>query len=321
MDLRALKCFVWVADLGSITRAATELGIVQPALSRHIQRVEGELGTPLFTRLPRGVQLTPAGRQFLEHARRILREVERAKSELKVRPAAVKGRVALGLSPTIAPVIAPGCLERARRYLPDVILRVVEGFSPILQDHLIAGQLDLALLTNPSASAMLRFVPLVSEPIVVVSPPGARRFYTLDDLCREPVTVTSGIRAMVEDQIRKHGRRLEIAVEIDSIEAIRRLLLRESAITLVPVSAFRDELDAGHLDALPIVDANVHRLLVLATRAAGKPPAALDQVAEIVTQEVNALSEQGAFSLAPEWGSTRKDGGRSLPRRGTKRPA
>ena len=81
MELRALKSFVRVADLGSITRAAIELAIVQPALSRQIQRIEEELGAALLTRLPRGVQLTSAGRQFLEHARRILellgKEVDR----------------------------------------------------------------------------------------------------------------------------------------------------------------------------------------------------------------------------------------------------
>jgi LysR family nitrogen assimilation transcriptional regulator len=315
VELRALKCFVWVADLGSITRAAAELGIVQPALSRQIQRVESELGTALFDRLPRGVQLTPAGRQFLEHARRILREVERAKSELRVRPAAVKGRVALGISPTLAPVIAPGCLERVRRYLPDVTLRVVEGFSPILYDRMVAGQLDIALLTNPPASGLLRFLPLVSEQIVVVSPPGERRFYTLEELCREPLTLSSGIRTVVDDQIRTHGKRLEVAAEVDSIEAIRRLLLRGSALTLMPVSTFRDDIDAGRLDALPIVDMNVHRLLVMATRAAGKLLPAVEQVADLVTQEVNALGERGEFSLAPERGAARRDGVRSTARR------
>src|SRR6476469_8045905 len=82
MDLKSIKFFVAVADSGSITRAAQQLGLVQPALTRQINKLEQEFGVRLFTRQPRGVQLTAAGRDFLEHCRRITDEVERARHEI-----------------------------------------------------------------------------------------------------------------------------------------------------------------------------------------------------------------------------------------------
>ena len=91
MDIRALKCFIWTAELGNITRAAVELGLVQSALSRKLQALEQELGAPLLVRLPRGIQLTPAGQQFLGRARRILRELESARSDISSILVLVKG--------------------------------------------------------------------------------------------------------------------------------------------------------------------------------------------------------------------------------------
>src|SRR3954470_3164082 len=86
MELRSLQYFVQIADEGSITRAADKLGIAQPALTRRIKQLEGELGAQLLTRLPRGVRLTGAGRDFLEHARKVVAEVARARDQIRGNP-------------------------------------------------------------------------------------------------------------------------------------------------------------------------------------------------------------------------------------------
>jgi LysR family transcriptional regulator, nitrogen assimilation regulatory protein len=305
MELRALKSFVRVADLGSITRAATELAIVQPALSRQIQRIEEELGAALLTRLPRGVQLTGAGRQFLEYARRILREVDDARAALLPhtgeRGEHVRGRVALGLSPTLAPVVGPGCIERIQRQLPGVELRVFEAFSGPLGDRLANGQLDIALLTNPTPARRLRMVPLIAEDMVVVTSPrdhDTRRFYGFDELASTSLLMTPDLRALADAQLRKHGVRLNAASEIESVETIRRLLLRGANATLMPVSTFRDDIEAGRLDAFPIIDASVKRMLVLTTLSANRSNA-VETVADVVRQEIASLSEAGVFGALP----------------------
>jgi LysR family nitrogen assimilation transcriptional regulator len=301
MDMRALKSFVWTAELGNITRAAVELGIVQSALSRKIQGLEEELGTALFIRLPRGLQMTPAGRQFLVRARRILSEAEFARSEIR-QTANVEGSVTLGLSPTLAPIIAPGCIEQVHRDFPDIALKVVEGFSSAMLDPLLSGRIDVAVLTNPPRVAGLRLEPAVSEQVVVVTAPGARGilpFYTLEELCRTPLLITSGFRTVVDEQLRKFGKRLAPGTEVDSVEAIRRIVSMGLGATVMPVSTYQDDIRAGRLDAFHIADASLHRMLVIAMPPENRTTPAIQQVAWTLARQFTVLAEEGVFSLLP----------------------
>jgi LysR family nitrogen assimilation transcriptional regulator len=300
MDLRSLRFFVHIADAGSITRAAVQLGIAQPALTRHVQAMESQLGAPLLERLPRGVRLTAAGRKFLEHARRVVREMDRAQAELTHSAQPAGGRVILGVSPTLAAWLVPGCVERCRSEAPELSIKVVEGFSPQLADALGTGRVDVALLTNPQPARALRYTPLLSEPIVVVGPRGAapaRPFFTLAELARTPVLISDGIRAALEEQLARAGARLNVEVEIDSIEAIRALLLRGATHALMPVSTFHDDIASGRLSAWQIADASLHRMLVLAQSARPALPAATESLAQIVAAEIEGLFERGTFAL------------------------
>lgn len=301
MDIRALKCFIWTAELGNITRASAELGIVQSALSRKLQNIERELGAALFVRLPRGIQLTPAGQQFLGRARRILRELESARSEIS-NQAAVEGAVTLGLSPTLAPIIAPGCLEQVHRDFPDIALKVVEGFSSVMLEPLLSGRIDVAVLTNPPRVSGLRLEPAVAEEVVVVTAPGVRGiqpFYTLDELCRTPLLVTSGFRIVVDDQLRKLGKQLAPGTEIDSVEAIRRIVARGLGVTVMPVSTYQDDIRAGRLDAFHIADASLHRMLVIAMPPENRTSPAMQKIIEVLGRQFSALADEGIFSLVP----------------------
>ena len=138
MELRSLQYFVRIADEGSITRAAAKLGVAQPALTRHVKQLEVELGTQLLTRLPRGVRLTTPGRDFLEHARKIIVEIGRARDQVHRAGRTPRGKVAVGTSPTLAPLLLPPCIARARQECPTIALKVMEGFSPQLLDALLA---------------------------------------------------------------------------------------------------------------------------------------------------------------------------------------
>lgn len=301
MDLRSIRYFVQIADLGSITRAADHLGVAQPALSRHVKSIEDELGMPLLVRLPRGVRLTAPGRQFLESCRRVLRELARAREELRSDARAPRGRVILGVSPTVGSLLVPGIIDRVRRQSPDVSIKVVEAFSPQLYDALLAGKVDVAVLTNPAPSRTVKYSPLVSEPMVVLTPPqqrGARWYFTLAELARTPIIVTEGIRAVMEEQIVRHGGRLSVEAEVDAVEAIRGMLLRGIGTTVMPVSTFHDDIDAGRIDAFPITDASLHRILVLAHLAEGGMSAAAEEVSQMLAAEVDALRERGVFNVA-----------------------
>ena len=300
MELRSIQYFVQVADEGSITRTADKIGIAQPALTRHIKQLEAELGTQLLTRLPRGVRLTTSGRDFLDHARTIMLEVARASEHVRGKAQAPRGRVVMGTSPTLAPLLLPGCVARARQQCPAVTLKVVEGFSPQLLDALLTGRLDLAVMTNPPRTSALSLTPLCSEPMVVLSPPGARgtrHAFSLAEVSGTPFILTVGLRTLVEQQLAGFGVGLKGVAEVDSVEAIRRLVISGVGMTIMPVSAFHEDIRAGRLVAYPIEDANLHRILILARPVAEARSAAIDEIEHIVRGEMAELLQAGIFRM------------------------
>jgi LysR family transcriptional regulator, nitrogen assimilation regulatory protein len=301
MDLTTIRYFVHVAEVGKITTALQDLHVAQPALTRRIQRLEAGAGTPLFLRLPRGVQLTAAGRDLLEHGRRILREIALADESLAMARTRPGGHVALGVPGTLTAMLVPLLVERIRERFPKLTLSVAEGTTPVLHEDLLAGRLDLAILNNPPNSHSVQLLPLTSETMVVVSPPqsGAREFYTVNEVTRSPVIVTRGIRAMVDEQFRSHGRQLRVEYEISSPEAIRRLLFRGIGLTILPVSTFRDDIASGRLAAYPVRDVNLHRVLAVGYLAEAALPA-VRALGETIRDEVIGLATQGYFSTIPE---------------------
>lgn len=298
MELRSIQYFVQVADEGSITRTADKIGIAQPALTRHIQHLEEELGTQLLTRLPRGVRLTTSGRDFLDYARAIVLDVSRASEHVRGRAKSPRGTIVMGTSPTLAPLLLPGCVARARQQCPGVTLKVVEEFSTHLLDALLTGRLDIAVMTNPPRNTALALTPLCSEPLVVVSAPGARGMrhaFSLPELAATPLIMTVGIRTLVEQQLANVELRIE--AEVDSVEAIRRLLVSGIGMSIMPVSAFHDDIAAGRLVAYPVDGANLHRILILAHPVSEGGSAAIGEIEHIVRGEMARLLKAGVFGM------------------------
>jgi len=212
-------------------------------------------------------------------------------------PAAIAG---IRAAAPHAPLLLPGCVARARQQCPTVTLKVVEGFSPQLLDALLTGRLDLALMTNPPRTTALTLTPLCSEPLVVLSPPGARgtrHAFSLAELCATPFIMTVGIRTLVEQQLAGFGGGLRVEAVVDSVEAIRRLLISGVGMTIMPVSAFHDEIRAGRLAAYPIEEANLHRILILARPVAEVGSAAIDEIERIVRGEMADLIQAGFFRM------------------------
>jgi DNA-binding transcriptional LysR family regulator len=149
----------------------------------------------------------------------------------------------------------------------------------------------------------VQLLPLTSETMVVVSPPqsSARKYYTVNEVTRSPVIATRGIRAMVDEQFRAHGKQLTVEYEISSPEAIRRLLFRGIGMTILPVSTFRDDIASGQLAAYPIEDVNLHRMLAVGHLPEPALPA-VRALAETIRAEVIGLATQGYFSTIPENG-------------------
>ncbi len=148
MDLKQIEYFVRVAEMGSFTKAAIALNVAQPALSRQIRLLEVELRQNLLRRNGRGASPTEAGLLLLEHGRGILHQVERAQEEMGRARSSLNGRVALGLPPSVARVLTVPLTRAFREKMPEAQLSISEGLTNAMQESLLNGRLDIALLYN-----------------------------------------------------------------------------------------------------------------------------------------------------------------------------
>jgi LysR family transcriptional regulator, nitrogen assimilation regulatory protein len=234
VDLKQLEYFVRVAELGSFTRAAIALDVAQPALSRQVRLLEVELRQNLLVRNGRGATPTEAGKLLLEHGRGILHQVARAREELGRVRGGLAGRVALGLPPSVARVLTVPLTRAFRQQLPDARLSISEGLSAAMQESLLHGRLDIALLYNAQPTAGLEIVPLLQEELLLVQarPPGLSEDpppapIALREVAQLPLVIPSrpnAIRMHVETQMASIGCRADIALEIDGVSAILDLV-------------------------------------------------------------------------------------------------
>ena len=169
MELRQLEYLVAVVEAESFSRAARDLGVAQPSISEQIRKLERELRQPLLDRLPRRVVPTPAGQQLVEHARRILAEVAEAKRRAgEAARGRLSGRLAIGAIPTIAPFLLPRLVPAFERRHPQVELVVSEDTTSRLVEHLIRGDLDLALASTVPTTPHLQVDEITSEPLLLM---------------------------------------------------------------------------------------------------------------------------------------------------------
>ncbi|MCU0969111.1 MAG: LysR substrate-binding domain-containing protein [Rubrivivax sp.] len=232
MDLRQLGYFVQVAELGSFTRAGHVLQVAQPALSRQVRALEVELRQPLLERNGRGVTLTVAGQRLLEHARGILQQVERARHDLEDQRGIAAGRFALAMPPSVSRVLTVPLVHAFRAQLPRATLSVVEGLSASMLEWLTGGRVDAAVVYNVAPSAAVDLVPVLDEPLFLVSarPPGGPAIgapVALRELAERPLVIPSrphSLRMLLETALAGAGRRAKVALEVESIPAILDLV-------------------------------------------------------------------------------------------------
>lgn len=169
MDLDQLRYFLHVAERQSFTRAAADLAISQPALSRSVQRLEEELGQPVFERNARAVTLTDAGRLLQARARQALALLDDTKAEMS--DDGRTGRLRLGAIPTVAPYYLPEVLKRFTQSFPEASIMVREDTTAVLLKACAVGELDLAILALPVSAPYLETEKLFDEELLLVMPP------------------------------------------------------------------------------------------------------------------------------------------------------
>jgi LysR family transcriptional regulator, hydrogen peroxide-inducible genes activator len=169
MDFDQLRYFLRVAERQNFTRAAEDLAISQPALSRSIQKLEEELGQPVFERKARSLSLTDAGRLLKARARQVLTIIEDTKAEIT--DDGQRGRVRIGAIPTVAPFFLPEVLRTFSREFPLATLIVQEQTTDALIKCCTQGEIDLAILAMPVPAKYLEVEELFEEELLLVLPP------------------------------------------------------------------------------------------------------------------------------------------------------
>src|SRR3569623_2994352 len=149
MELKELRNFMRVAHSGSVSRAAQDLRLAQPALSRQIRKLEHELGVPLFSRHGRGMRLSAAGARLLERAEAIAQLVQQPSQEIREDRSPARGRLVLGVPPAAGRLLVSYFVERFRQTWPDTPLHMREGVGSSLQEWLHDKRVDLAQLHYP----------------------------------------------------------------------------------------------------------------------------------------------------------------------------
>lgn len=247
MELRQLRYFVGIARCGSFSAAASVLRIAQPALSTQIIALERELGRALFTRHARGVRLTPDGMRFLEHAAAILARVDEARQAFGLERGGAVLEVTLGMTPLISKFLAVPVIEAVARQAPHISVGIIEGMSGALRDWLESGKIGLSFSLNLAPDDPFYMPPMISEDLYVLSSREST-FLTRSeiderDLIRLPMIVSTpknGHRILLESIARRHGVRLPVVAEVDSIPRQRELVAMGRGVLVIPLAGWFD---------------------------------------------------------------------------------
>src|SRR6266478_5031159 len=244
MELRHLRYFVAVAEAGSLTVAAErKLHTSQPSLSRQIRDLEDEVGAQLLTRRARGIELTPAGRAFLDHARLVLSHVEAEAARRVAHP--IKPCFSMGFLTGHELTWMPEALQILRDELPNIDVMISSQYSPLLADGLSKGKIDAAFLRREQGLPDLAFRLLVKEPLVVVLPSdhhlAALKAISPQDLVGETFVTVSDtapvLRVVIDDYLKRSGIDITPAHEADHLAMGMSLIASTRGVGLLPAYA------------------------------------------------------------------------------------
>ncbi|MES2535838.1 MAG: LysR family transcriptional regulator [Pseudomonadota bacterium] len=257
MDTRLLDYFLRVAELGSINKAATDLYLSQPALSRHIALLEHELNVKLFNRNQGGVKLTEAGKLLCERARKILLEISILKGHIGEHAI---GQLALGIPPSWQSFFTTPLVQTIVSQFPGIMLRVHEGPSNVMRDQMLRGMVDLAIVPFDSTPAAgYRQTLLIREPMILVGALDAG--LKMDEPV--PISRLDGIefvlpgsqnvlRTQLENALLRKNYSFRLTVEVDSLTLCLDMARKGIAYTVIPACALSHNHLADTVSIAPI---------------------------------------------------------------------
>ena len=272
MDLRQLECFVRVAELGSFTKASAMLGISQSVLSRQVRRLEVDVKKHLLHRNGRGVTVTEHGKRLLAHGRGILHQLDLARQELEDDGHSPVGKIVIGMPPTAGKLVAVRAVTEFRARFPQASIGIVEGLTTTMQEWLLLGRLDCALLYNPQSASELEYQDAGAERLYLISSAPVTRkpadTVRMADIAGLPLIIPSrpnSLRSFIESEFERQQLPLNVTLEIDSIPAVIDLVAGGLGHAILSRYAIRDHAMRRKLHAARIVAPEIVSRWVIAT--------------------------------------------------------
>lgn len=295
MELRQLRYFLGVTAAGSFGRAASQLHIAQPALSRQIKALEEEFGVELLFRNARGVQVTEAGERFRALAEAMVRSIENMRLEVSNLADEPSGLVVVGLPPSIAHLVTIHLIEACEARFPKVTLRIIEALSVFLVDWLELGKIDVAVLTNPRDSYAIERRDLAEEDMVLVGVPArvpsGLKSVRLEDLENYKIVISQGFERVIQPWCEAANVTPHYAMKLDSVPIVQDMTRRGLYCTIVPYGMVHNDVAAGRLNAVRF-DPPITRRLVMAFSSRRPISLSMSRVFEMLEAEVNMIQTQ-----------------------------
>lgn len=304
--LRQLEIFSAVARCGSLTKAAEEVHLTQPAVSMQVKQLEEVVGLPLCEPEGRGIQLTEAGRDFATHIEEVLDRVGHL-NELAARWRGVRrGRIRLGVVST-AKYFAPRLLAHFLKAHPGIDFRLsVHNREEILAE-LAANTLDFIIMGRPPEGIDCVATPFAPNPLGIIAPPespyAARRGMELAELAQESFIVReegSGTRAAMERVFAQHGVKIRASMEMDSNETIKQAVMAGLGLSFLSLHTVRGELASGRLALLDVAGLPLRRQWYLVRRATRRLVPAAEEFGAFLLSEAEGLLNAEGDATASE---------------------
>ena len=301
MDIRQLRYFQAVAELGSFSRAAMLLRISQPAISRQVRKLEEELHAPLLVRHGHGVTATDAGAKLLERGHQILRDLEQTKADIRNETEEPAGVISLAVPPGAGHYLVPPLVARFRAQFPRVHLRILGGFSGYIQEWLAAGRVDAGVMHGASPIPSVSLTQLLTEETFVVTPPltpaPERGYFILDDLGRLPLllpTRSNSLRRHFDGLAASRGITLNPHVEVDGQAIIKTLVKEGFGFSILTRGAVEDDLRRGEICAVPFRP-RITWSLALAVRRDVRLSRTLSAALVLIREICSELTQSGVW--------------------------
>ena len=302
LDTRQLLYFSTVYETGSLAQASANLRIAASALSHHIAQLEARLGTALFFRKPRGMEPTAAGHRLHEHARSILKAIEAAETDLLDREGKVSGPVSVGMSYSAVKAIGVAFVAQVMRDYPAVQLALTESLSGAALSHLLASDVDTALVYNPPIDPAIRAEPVLEERMVCIGRPDiigdTDAPITFAELLDLPIILLrQGIsaRAIMDDVTLLKKIESRAVLQMNSVQAIAGSLEAGLGCVIGTSLFMQDQLQRGTVRARPITSPELSRTLYLCHLSSRPHTYASETIRSLLLANVRDAVQSGAW--------------------------